>query len=110
MRRLFLCALLSLGLVLGLTSPASAWGSYVVTRPGCGTNGIESNAINGLAHASTWNITCNQGPLGAATRYSNGSNSGIAWGYTRVWSLYNPAWGAVGGAHWGCYTCSQSNS
>lgn len=110
MKRLVLCTLLSVGLLMALASPANAWGSYVVTRPGCGTNGIASDAANGLANAATWNITCTQGLLGAATRYSNGSIAGLSWGYTAVWSLYNPAWSAVGGAHWGCSTCSQSNS
>lgn len=96
--------------VLAVAGEAGAWGKYTVTRPGCGTNGIESGASGGLAWARTWNISCQSGPLGAATRYSNGTYSGIAWAYTQVWSVNNPAWAAVGGAHWGCVGCNVSHS
>jgi hypothetical protein len=86
--------------------PAQAWGSRRVYRA-CGNNDIASDASQNSAYTRKHSGSC-VSPLGVAMRTSN------RW-HTRRWGSGTYAGtiggsGNVGGAHWGCPSCNQSNT
>jgi hypothetical protein len=87
--------------------PAQAWGNRIVERP-CGANAITSNPWANDAVTQKYNGSCT-GQLGAGMLRSNGTVQRLRWGSSTYARSFGGS-GNVGGAHFGCRGCGQSNT
>jgi hypothetical protein len=96
--------------------PAAAWGGRYVSRP-CGVNYISSwrsgssPPYDYYANAQTVRSSGScAGRLSVSLRGSSGAHVGRVYGDNNGAHIQRVWYGHIGGAHWGCDECGQSNT